>query len=84
MGVGQGVVDRVGQQWVRTHLDERGVVGARGRHGLRKAHRVAQVGHPVLGVEEVGLIAGAAVGGDDDRDRRRLGTQIGQFDTQVG
>ena len=51
MGVGQGVGDGVGEQRVRADLDEGGVVGAGGGDGLAEPHRVAQVGHPVVGVD---------------------------------
>ena len=47
----QGVGDGVGEQRVRADLDEGAVVRAGGGDGLAEAHRVAQVGRPVVGVE---------------------------------
>ena len=47
----EALVDRVAQQRVRAHFDEDGVLDAGRRHGLGEPHRIAEVGHPVLGIE---------------------------------
>ena len=60
MNLGQGVGDGVGQQRVRADLHEGAVLGARGGDGLAEPHRVAQIGHPILGVEND--CAGCGVG----------------------
>ena len=52
MRVAQGVADGVGEQGVRADLDEGAVLGAGRRDGLAEPHRVTQVGHPVVGVEQ--------------------------------
>ena len=52
MNLGQGVADGVGQQRMRADLHEGGMLGARGGDGLAEPHRVAQVGRPILGVEQ--------------------------------
>ena len=51
MSLGQGVADGVGQQRMRADLHEGGVLGAGRGDGLAEPHRVAQVGRPILGVE---------------------------------
>ena len=47
----QALADGVGEQRVRADFDEGRVVGAGGGHGLAEPHRVAQIGHPVVGIE---------------------------------
>ena len=75
MGVAQGFGDGVGQQRVRTDLDERGVLGGRGCDGIAEPHRVAQICDPVLGIEH--WAAGRDRRGRADQgDRRRAGHQI--------
>ena len=58
------------------------VSGARSRDRLGEAHRVAQVGHPVVGVKGRGLRVQRH--GGDHRDGRRRGRQIGQRGPQLG
>ena len=68
MRVAEGVGDGVGEQRVGADFDEGGVVLAGGGDGLAEADGVAQVGRPVVGVEqrcaaravEVVLITGMA------------------------
>ena len=68
MRASQGVGDGVGEQRVRADLHEGGVVGAGGGDGLAEPHRLAQVGHPVLGIENDCAGCGVVMGGGDDRD----------------
>ena len=90
----EALVDGVAEQWVRADLDEDGVLGAGRRDGLGEAHRIAQVVHPVPGIEVLPagplprvaalLPAGPIPGSHEHRDARRLRLQIGQFSAQVG
>ena len=60
----QGVADGVGEQRVRADLHEGRVLGTGRGDGLAEPHRVAQVDHPVVGIEDrrrAGVVAG---GGD--------------------
>ena len=59
------------------------VLDAGGGDGLAEPHRVAQIGHPVLGIENRSRRLWSA-GGGDDRDRRRLRGQIGKRRPQLG
>ena len=81
VGIAEGFGDRVGQQWVRADLNERGMAGASRRDRLGKAHRVAQVGHPVVGVKGRGL---PAKHGGEHRDGWGRRRQIGQRGPQLG
>ena len=78
MRLGQGVADGVGQQRVRADLHEGGVLGAGRGDGLAEPHRVAQVGRPILGVENDCPGCRSILGGGDHRDGRRLRRQIRQ------
>ena len=72
----KGVRDRTGEQRVRADLDEGAVPGARLGYGRTEANRVAQVGHPVVGVELRGRTRILDRG--DDRDDGEARGQIGQ------
>ena len=48
----QGVADGGGEQRMRADLHEGRVVGAGRGDGLAEPHRIAQVGHPVVGIED--------------------------------
>ena len=58
------------------------VLGAGGGDGLAEPHRVAHVGHPVVGVEQRCRI-GILDGGADDRDARSLRRQLRQRRPQL-
>ena len=58
---------------MRADLDEGAVVGAGGGDGLAEPHRVAHIGHPVVGVEER-CVTGILDRGDH-RDGREPGTR---------
>ena len=81
--LGQGVLDRMCEQRMRAHLDEQRLLCARGGHRAGEADRVAQVGHPVFGVEHAGAVGGSAVGGDDDGDARPARGQTGECVAEV-
>ena len=81
--LGQGVLDRMCEQRMRAHLDEQRLLCARGGHRAGEADRVAQVGHPVFGVEHAGAVGGSAVGGDDDGDARLARGQTGECVAEV-
>ena len=51
MRIAERVTDRNAHQRMRTDLYERGVAGRGLGDGPAELHRVAQVGHPMLGVE---------------------------------
>ena len=81
--VGEGVVDRVRQHRIRADLDEGAVCGACGGHRLGEPDRVAQIGRPVVRIEDRGAVGRLTTGGDEHRDTRRLRIQIGEFGTQI-
>ena len=83
MGVGEGVIDGVGQHRVRADLDEGAVLDSRGRDRLGESHRVAQVVDPVVGIEDGGAVGRPAAGGDEHRDARRRRPQVGEFGPQI-
>lgn len=81
MDVGEGLVDRMGQQRVRADLHEDSVVDARPGHRRREPDGIAQIRTPVVGVE------GGFSGLERGAEQRQVGTpgaQIGQCRTQIG
>ena len=73
---GEGVADRVRQQRMGADLDEVGVIGAGFVHRLAEAHRITQVGRPV--VRAVQRFRTRVGHGRDQRDLRRGRAQVGQ------
>ena len=51
VGILKGVGDGLGENRVWADLDERAVGGAGGGDGVAEPDRVAQIGHPVVGIE---------------------------------
>ena len=59
------------------------VVRAGGRHGLAEPHRIAQIGHPVVGIERRRYAVGSTDRADQ-RDRRGHRRQIRKRAAQLG
>ena len=58
----QALADGVGEQRVRADFDEGRMVGAGGGDGLAEPHRVAQVGRPVVCIENGSAADGLVMG----------------------
>ena len=78
----ESVGDGLGEHGVWADLDEGRVLCTRGRDGVAEPHRVAHVGHPVVGIEQRWRIGIFDVGGDD-RNARSPRRQIGQCRPQL-
>ncbi len=78
MDLAQRVADRVGQHRMRTDFHEGGVVGAGGGDGMTESYRVAQIGRPMVGVENHCPACAVVVGGGDDRNGRAAGRQVSE------
>ena len=84
MRASQSVADGEGEQRVGADFDERRVVlGGRG-DGLAEPHRIAQIGRPVVGVENDCTGASLIVCADESGDRRPLRVQVGKRTSQFG
>ena len=83
MNPNQCVIDRVSQQRMRINFHKRPILSTGRGHNITKPHRLAHIGHPILGVQHECVPSSVGNGGDK-RNRWALGNQIGECRTQFG